>query len=154
MFRLNKQLIRRTFATKSNSAAASTSKPTSGGGLGNLIGADQTLAMNKIYHKSHYVVLGLTPLALLAHPSALSLPVDVALSVVLPLHAHIGMNWIFTDYVPGGPMGPARLALLGVSIVTVFGLLRLSIGGPGIVGTVKELWTHAEADERKKSEIH
>jgi hypothetical protein len=59
------------------------------------------------------------------------------------------MNWIFTDYVPGSPTGPARVLLLGASILAAAGLLKLSVSGPGIVGTVKEMWTGAE--EAKKS---
>lgn len=53
------------------------------------VAADQTITQNRIYHKTHYLALGLVPVALVAHPSALSMPVDVALSIVLPLHAHV-----------------------------------------------------------------
>ena len=59
------------------------------------------------------------------------------------------MNWIFTDYVPGPPDGAARVALLGASVLAAAGLLKLSITGPGVVGTIKEMWTGAE--EAKKS---
>lgn len=61
------------------------------------------------------------------------------------------MNWIFTDYVPGSPTGPARMALLGATILAAAGLIKLSVAGPGIVGTVKEMWTGAEEAKKKKS---
>ena len=62
------------------------------------------------------------------------------------------MNWIFTDYVPGSPSGPARVALLTATVLATLGLLKLSVSGPGIVGSVKEMWTGAEeAKHSKKS---
>jgi len=135
-------IARRALATSTSSASSST---------GSFVAADQTLSQNKIYHKSHYVSLGLIPLALLAHPSALSLPLDVALSIALPVHAHIGMNWIFTDYVPGSPTGVPRLALAAATALATLGLLKISIFGDGVVGTVKELWT---GDVEKKKLKH
>jgi len=119
--------------------------------MGSFLAADQTLAQNRVYHKTHFITLALVPIALAAHPSALSMPVDVALAIALPLHAHIGMNWIFTDYVPGSPSGPARLALLTASVLACLGLLKLSVAGPGIIGTVKEMWTGAEEKQKKSS---
>lgn len=110
------------------------------------------MAMNKVYHKSHYVSLALVPLAVAAHPSALSLPLDVALCVVLPVHAWIGMNWIFTDYVPGGPSGAPRVVLAVASVLATLGLLKIAVTGDGVVGTVKEMWTGAA--EKKKSAGH
>ena len=73
-------LVARTLATKP-AASSSTS--------GSFISADQTITQNRIYHKTHYASLALVPVAIAAHPSALSLPVDVALAIVLPLHAHV-----------------------------------------------------------------
>jgi len=130
------------------SRALSSAKTSSG--LGSFVAADQTITQNRVYHKTHYAVLALVPIALAAHPSALSMPVDVALAIALPLHAHIGMNWIFTDYVPGSPSGAARIALLTASTLAALGLLKLSVSGPGIVGTVKEMWTGAEETKKQK----
>jgi len=44
------------------------------------------------------VIQGLTPLAFLLSPSKMNMPVDIALGVLLPLHGHIGMNYVITDY--------------------------------------------------------
>jgi len=60
------------------------------------------------------------------------------------------MNWIFTDYVPGSPSGPARMALLTATVLATLGLLKLSVEGPGIVGTLKEMWTGAEEAKKAK----
>ena len=56
--------------------------------------ADNVPAANKAYHLSNVALVGLTPVALALHPSAVSPLVDVALAVVLPVHAHVGMNYI------------------------------------------------------------
>ena len=121
---------------------AQAGKPADGelGGLGSLVAADQTNAQGRFYHKTHFAMLGLVPLAFAAHPSALSLPVDVLLAISLPIHTHIGMNWVFTDYVPGSPRGAARIALLAASVLASVGLLKLAVSGPGVIGTFKELW--------------
>lgn len=106
--------------------------------------ADQTLAQNKIYHKSNVAVMVLTPVALMAHPSILSVPVDIGLSILFPLHAHMGMNWIFTDYVPGSPTSASRVALFACTVLASLGLLKLSIAGDGITGSIKALWQKPE----------
>ena len=77
---------------------------------------------------------------------ALSMPVDCALAIVLPVHAHIGMNWIFTDYVPGNA---PRVVLAACTVLATLGLLKLSVSGPGIVGTIKETWTGSEEKAKK-----
>ena len=78
--RTSRTLLVRSFATSSTKAA----QPT-----GSFVAADQTLSQFKLYHKSHFASLALVPIALIAHPSALSMPLDIALAVVLPVHAHV-----------------------------------------------------------------
>ena len=129
---------------------ATAGKSVKADGLGSPIAADQTLTQNKVYHKTHFVMLGLVPVAFAAHPSALSMPVDVLLALSLPVHAHIGMNWIFTDYVPGSPYGPARIVLFGATVLGGLGLLKLAISGNGIIGTIKDLWGTPAAAEPAK----
>jgi succinate dehydrogenase (ubiquinone) membrane anchor subunit len=77
-------------------------------------------------------------------PSKLNMPVDLALGVALPLHAHIGMNYVITDYATkllgAGARGPARICMAGFTGVTMVGLLKLNLSGPGITETVKSLW--------------
>ena len=82
MFNLTRVALRRT-APNARTFSAKTAPANS------FVGADQTITQNRIYHKSHYLALGLVPVALIAHPSPLSMPLDVALAVVLPVHAHV-----------------------------------------------------------------
>ena len=114
--------------------------------------ADASSTINKAYHAGNLALVGLAPLAVIAHPSGMSMPVDVALSVALPFHAHVGMNYIISDYIPKGMRGGARVALLGVSAATVAGLLSLSFSDDGIVGTLKRLWGWSPAAAAEEQE--
>ena len=93
-------------------------------------------------------LLGLTPLAIASEGSSLSFPVDMALAVAFPLHGHIGMNYVITDYVPKlfskAAVGPARAVMVGVTGFTMLGLTKLNVEGPGITGTLKALWRTKE----------
>ncbi|GFH32785.1 succinate dehydrogenase [ubiquinone] cytochrome b small subunit, partial [Haematococcus lacustris] len=53
---------------------------------------------------------------------------------------HIGMNACITDYLPSAARGVARAGLLGATVVSVVGLLKINIMGPGVTQTVKGLW--------------
>eukprot|EP01043_Picozoa_sp_COSAG02_P020037 COSAG02_NODE_979_length_15497_cov_5.029549_2_plen_88_part_00 len=78
-------------------------------------------------------------------PSPWALPVDLALGVALPLHGHIGMNSVLTDYMPKFGLGDGfvkltRVLMLGVTVSMTVGMFRLNMEGPGITGVVKKLW--------------
>ena len=96
------------------------------------------------YHKLNWALLGLTPVAFAVSPSLLAMPVDLALGVAFPLHAHFAMNCVIADYAEKflgkGAKGPSRVAMLGLTGVTLLGFLRLNLTGEGITGTVKRLW--------------
>ena len=70
----------------------------------------------------------------------LNYPIDLALAVTIPLHAHIGMNWLISDYVPPSSRKVSRFVLAGLTAATVAGLLKLNYDGPGITESVKGLW--------------
>lgn len=53
----------------------------------------------KVHHLTNILLLGLAPVAFLGHPSV-SFPVDCILGTVIPIHAHIGLNSVISDYVP------------------------------------------------------
>lgn len=98
-----------------------------------------------LYHHINNGLLALTPCALILSPSPWAMPVDLALGIMIPLHGHIAMNMVLTDYVPKAGMGPGflkftRVLMLGLTVVTAGGLTRLNTEGPGISGTVKKLW--------------
>ena len=116
---------------------------------------------------------------------------DVALAVVIPLHSHVALNSVISDYLPSSSerhaylsnvgryilvlllgvcciymavwlalliarllptlasdllikcvhvAGVARWGALGASTVAFVGLMKLSLAGPGLSATVKQLW--------------
>jgi len=92
--------------------------------------------------------LGLLPvtgyaLAYGAHPMN-----DLALSVLIPLHSHLGFGAVITDYLPKRKMPGVntvtvwalRLATLGV----ILGCWKLNTQDVGITETVRRLW-HARS---------
>ena len=84
-----------------------------GGALGKFIAADAEVGLAvKVYHRVNLALLGATPVALATDNTFLSFPVDMGLAIMFPLHGHIGMNYVITDYVPKllskAAVGPAR----------------------------------------------
>jgi succinate dehydrogenase (ubiquinone) membrane anchor subunit len=104
--------------------------------------ADEGREAFKLYHKTHFVALAGAPLAFALSPLSpmLNMPVDLALGVAFPLHAHIGMNWIIRDYVPPAGQGAARGAMAAATVVAALGLLKLNLMGDGITETIKTVW--------------
>jgi succinate dehydrogenase (ubiquinone) membrane anchor subunit len=102
--------------------------------------------LKKIYHNSSLALAGLVPLAVFQQQGDLfGRAVDVGLNVALPVHSHIAMNYVVTDYVPKGIRGAARWGVLGSSLVIAAGMLKLNVAGPGVTATVKALWKGGEA---------
>ena len=111
-----------------------------------LIEADTGAVGTKFYHLSNSALLITAPLAFFLSPSILSFPLDLFLGVVFPLHAHIGFNYIISDYVPKASRAMARYALAGVTGITILGLTKLNFDGPGLTESFKSLWR----EEKKK----
>ena len=107
------------------------------------INADKPAKFVKLYHLSTFACLALVPVAL-AVPNAMSMPLDLAMGVIFPVHGHIGFNYIISDYVPKAGRGTARTFLLGVTGVTLLGLLKLNVAGDGLTETVKSMWKTPE----------
>ena len=74
--------------------------------------------------------------------------IDLGLAVALPVHSHIALNYVVSDYIPKPIRGPARYGVLMSTAVATLGLARLAMSEPGVTGTVKRLWSPAEADRR------
>ncbi|KAJ1640961.1 hypothetical protein T492DRAFT_924870 [Pavlovales sp. CCMP2436] len=108
-----------------------------------MLNADESTGYLKVYHYVNLALLGAAPLAFVA-PPPLTFPIDLFLAVGFPLHAHIGMNAVISDYVKKflgkGAVQPARFGMLGVTTVTTLGLLKLTLTGPGLIATIKGLW--------------
>ena len=91
-------------------------------------------------HYTPYALAAGVPLALLAGPPISSV-VDLAMGVVVPLHAHIGLRNVLVDYVHGASTQKALIAALaGVTVLTAVGLTKFNLTDVGITQALKDLW--------------
>ncbi|KAH7462958.1 hypothetical protein KRP22_001569 [Phytophthora ramorum] len=109
-------------------------------GLAGIVEADNHVLSVKLQHLTSIGLMATVPLAFVLSPSPLALPVDLALGVILPVHAHIGMNNVISDYVPKNVRTLVRLGWLGATSLMFLGLLRVNLEGPGITEVVKTVW--------------
>ncbi|CAN0135865.1 unnamed protein product [Ectocarpus sp. 8 AP-2014] len=112
-----------------------------------VLNADDGKLGTKLYHAVNMVVLAGVPAAVATSPSALTMPLDIVLGIAMPLHAHIGMNYVISDYVPKPARGGARGAMLAASILATLGLLKLNLTGAGLTETLKATWRGPEPKE-------
>jgi len=89
---------------------------------------------------SGIALVGLAPLSFILSPSIINFPVDLALGFIFPLHSHVALNYVVSDYVPKASRGAARAVLLTATIIATAGLLKLNIEGPGLTETFKSVW--------------
>ena len=64
-----------------------------------VVNADASNASFNIYHKTSLALIAITPFALAFGGTTVGKGVDLAMGLAIPVHAHIGMNWVITDYV-------------------------------------------------------
>ncbi|KAF0701382.1 Aste57867_8084 [Aphanomyces stellatus] len=107
--------------------------------------ADNSKYTIKALHATSLALTALVPTAIILSPSALNLPVDYALAVLIPVHSHIGLNAVASDYVPKNLQTLVRAGILGASFITLVGLLNLNITGSGVTETVKTIWRERPA---------
>ncbi|KAG7667183.1 hypothetical protein Ndes2526B_g04312 [Nannochloris sp. 'desiccata'] len=107
-------------------------------------------AIQRYYGKSHIALAGLIPATLLSPSDSIPAKIaDVGIAAIVPFHAHVGLNVVVADYVPKMMQVPARIGVLGLSSAMFLGLMKLSLGGPGIGGALKEIWkSPAEAAQK------
>lgn len=94
----------------------------------------------RLLHASSVAMAVLTPAAVVLSPSALNLPVDFALSLVMPAHSALAVKCIIEDYVPRPVQGISKAIWYAACGLTSLGLLKLTVSGPGVTESVKELW--------------
>jgi succinate dehydrogenase (ubiquinone) membrane anchor subunit len=111
-------------------------------GVSGLLSADKATWSQSVYHASSKALI-LAPLPFLV--SAAHTPVDYLLTLALPVHSHIGLNVIVTDYVPRPLQRSARLAVLATSVTIFVGLATLLEQGSGLTQVVKRLWSPTPA---------
>lgn len=112
--------------------------------------ADTGAVGTKYYHLTSTALLVAAPLALFLSPSPLVFPLDVVLGIAFPLHGHIGLNYVISDYVPKANRPMARYLLLGATGLTILGLLKLNLFGPGMTETYKSLWREKPEEKKNK----
>lgn len=105
-----------------------------------IINSDASKPATKFYHQSALVLAALTPVAFLV-PSWVNFPIDVTLGLLFPIHSHIALNYVISDYVPKAARSIARISLFGATIITTIGILQLNFQGPGLTKTITALWT-------------
>lgn len=116
-------------------------------GFAGVLAADNAEFTVKVHHLTSYGLAVLTPAALILSPSMLNVPVDLALGCLIPIHSHIGMNGVISDYIPKPMQGSVRLVWMGITSIVFFGILRLNIQGPGFTESIKSIWR--EPEEKK-----
>jgi len=82
----------------------------------------------------------LWPFAIVLSPSMANLPVDLALNVFIPFHAHLGMTQVLVDYVPRKYQNWSIILLYIATGAAALGLLKVNLCGSGITESVKSLW--------------
>ena len=107
--------------------------------------SDQSSHGLRLYHKLNFGLIALGPLALVLSPSSMNIPIDILLSVMIPLHGHVGGNDVISDYAKKITKAKwfdqvCRRGLLGVTIVTFLGLTKLNMDGVGVTESFKSLW--------------
>ncbi len=101
----------------------------------------QNLNVNEVHHRANLALAVATPLAFVLSPSPLSYPVDLALGLLIPVHSHISLNMVAQDYVPPGTArSGSSLLIAALTILTLLGLAKVNMCGPGITESVKSLW--------------
>ena len=105
------------------------------------LAADEGEKALKIFHGSSLAAAVVLPLAVFSDSgSATQTFCNWATAGLVPLHGHIGMNWIIADYVPPASQKTVRGLTLAVSVVCFLGLVRLNVQGDGVIDTVKYLF--------------
>lgn len=94
----------------------------------------------KAYHLTSSTLAVVVPAAIVLSPSIASLPTDIMLSLTLPLHSWWGMRNVINDYVPPALRASANTLMLILVIVMFLGLMNLTLRGPGVIDSVKQLW--------------
>ena len=93
-----------------------------------------------MYHYTSYFLLGGVPLALVSGQPVSGI-LDVAMSVAIPVHFHIGMRSIIVDYVHEPSSLSAALNILaGVTVMTALGIVKFNIMDVGLTQGVVELF--------------
>eukprot|EP01089_Gocevia_fonbrunei_P016998 TRINITY_DN53_c0_g1_i1.p1 TRINITY_DN53_c0_g1~~TRINITY_DN53_c0_g1_i1.p1 ORF type:complete len:175 (+),score=29.14 TRINITY_DN53_c0_g1_i1:82-606(+) len=105
----------------------------------------------EIARKNNILLAAIVPLALIApyigNPSIIVVPVDYALSILIPTHIATGMAHVAKDYLHGATKAITQLLVFIASIFTIIGMLRINWSQGGVSHVIRQLWV--ESDETK-----
>ena len=105
------------------------------------LAADEGKKSLSAFHASSLAAAVLLPTALLADSGGSAQALcNWLIAGGLPLHTHIGLNWVISDYVPKASQGKVRGLTLAASVICFLGLVRINATGDGVIDTVKYLW--------------
>jgi succinate dehydrogenase hydrophobic anchor subunit len=132
-------------------AASSSPANNSSSGTTSLLESDTGALGTKVHHLMSTSLALLTPVYFLTPDrftdGAVSRGFGTLLSINAAVHSWIGLNYVARDYVPKisyALLGPARIAIVGLSIVTLVGMAKISLGSPGgLKAVVKGTWNPA-----------
>eukprot|EP00461_Guttulinopsis_vulgaris_P000560 UN00560 len=104
---------------------------------------------HKAFIASSIVLAGTLPLSIFLAPTFLAIPFDLAVAVTMPYHMWYGTKLVMEDYVPRVHRQNAIKAWGVLSCIVGYGLVKLSIGGPGIGASVRSLWGKPKAKAKR-----
>jgi succinate dehydrogenase hydrophobic anchor subunit len=141
---LIKHQQRRGAASSSSSSPANSSNNSTT----SLLESDTGALGTKVHHLMSTSLALLTPVYFLTPDrftdGAVSRGFGTLLSINAAVHSWIGLNYVARDYVPKisyALLGPARIAIVGLSVVTLFGMAKISLASPGgLKAVVKGAW--------------
>eukprot|EP00123_Amoebidium_parasiticum_P001236 comp12278_c0_seq1/m.7100 comp12278_c0_seq1/g.7100 ORF comp12278_c0_seq1/g.7100 comp12278_c0_seq1/m.7100 type:complete len:140 (-) comp12278_c0_seq1:344-763(-) len=81
--------------------------------------------------------LAVIPAAAVVGPS---MPLDMAMAVLIPLHSYWGFDQVIIDYVKGPLTTPSQLLWGATSAATAAGLVYFNLNDVGITKAVQMLW--------------
>lgn len=110
-----------------------------------ILGSTAASKLHGSYHWSYERILSIATIPLIASAFTMTHPhIDFALGIVLPLHCHLGMDCIITDYLPKRRVGvihPIAKTTLGLTtLLSLYGLYKLNTEDVGITEYVKKVW--------------
>lgn len=100
----------------------------------------QNLTPQKAFLTSSIALGATLPLSILLAPSFAAVPFDLVVATAMPFHMYFGTKLVIQDYVPK-PVRPQVLLAWGiVAAIASYGLVKISICGPGIGASIRSLW--------------
>jgi len=109
--------------------------------------ADTGAIGTKFYHYTSTFLMVAFPLAFVP-VKMISFPFELSLGLIIPLHSHIGFNYIISDYVPKAMRSSARGGVLATTLISVAGLTYINLTQGGIADAFLSLWKKPSKEDK------